>query len=635
VDITVSKPMYMTTAPAPVAGGKVTPLLDAKEYNDALVAELAKVGKDPDPNKNKAAGDFIHIAGWWLGLRGGQWQKATKTTDPDYVASKAYPRYELTPGGTTLFDVLEAKAKAGVDVRVMAWCHFWVMLNRENAMRVEPIQQYNTLTIGSVQLLRGVPEIGGKAILNVMCHTGGAVHAKVAMVGNNAQAVGFTGGLDFVNDRWATLGHPQWETWHDVVARVEGPPVQGLYNWFADYWKENTTLAGAARDPITFKIGGLTIKHILPTTPSLPGRSFATSPAAGKHHGQVLRTIPARNYNWASIAPRPPANGFPVAGEFHLRDAWEKAIKAATDYIYMEDQAFWSQEILTWVRDRVKTAADLRVVLLTGAGSDPNDPTTNDRPFLCQSLDAGLVAGLTAGQRDRIRMFKRWGDEVEFDTGKITKLTPGATTIEVETDMTGTAANDGMKGRYFLRQGTTDVAIAGNKAVDSAPIVVTVDKATGAALAAGSVTMMKIVGIFVHAKTTLVDDHWAIIGSANCMRRSLYTDGENSVAFVDEDDLAVKEYRKRLWAHHFRHPTAADFEDVKASLHSWETSWFTAGTAPARPKRSAPGPEYLEPVNLPIATTADPCVPLTSGLELFYDRYKDPDSRDAYGYLQP
>ena len=49
----------------------------------------------------------------------------------------------------------------------------------------------------------------------------------------------------------------------------------------------------------------------------------------------------------------------------------------------------------------------------------------------------------------------------------------------------------------------------------------------------------------VHAKTTLIDDQCAIIGSANAMRRSLFTDIEHSVIYVDAQD-SVTNYRTEL-----------------------------------------------------------------------------------------
>jgi phosphatidylserine/phosphatidylglycerophosphate/cardiolipin synthase-like enzyme/peptidoglycan hydrolase-like protein with peptidoglycan-binding domain len=51
---------------------------------------------------------------------------------------------------------------------------------------------------------------------------------------------------------------------------------------------------------------------------------------------------------------------------------------------------------------------------------------------------------------------------------------------------------------------------------------------------------------FVHSKSTIVDDTWAIVGSANCMRRSLYTDMEHAITMF-EPNGSVAAYRQQLW----------------------------------------------------------------------------------------
>jgi phosphatidylserine/phosphatidylglycerophosphate/cardiolipin synthase-like enzyme len=48
-----------------------------------------------------------------------------------------------------------------------------------------------------------------------------------------------------------------------------------------------------------------------------------------------------------------------------------------------------------------------------------------------------------------------------------------------------------------------------------------------------NIVLYKWNGRSVHAKVTIVDDVWCCIGSANCMRRSLYTDIELSVSILD------------------------------------------------------------------------------------------------------
>ncbi len=55
-------------------------------------------------------------------------------------------------------------------------------------------------------------------------------------------------------------------------------------------------------------------------------------------------------------------------------------------------------------------------------------------------------------------------------------------------------------------------------------------------------------GIVEHSKITIIDDVWAAIGSANCMRRSLYTDGELSVSVMEDSPTPfAQRLRKELW----------------------------------------------------------------------------------------
>jgi hypothetical protein len=61
-------------------------------------------------------------------------------------------------------------------------------------------------------------------------------------------------------------------------------------------------------------------------------------------------------------------------------------------------------------------------------------------------------------------------------------------------------------------------------------------------------------GIVVHTKLMIIDDLWAMIGSANHARRSLYTDAECSVGVVDDPASGAKPFpqrlRLRLWGEH-------------------------------------------------------------------------------------
>src|SRR6185312_5215732 len=54
--------------------------------------------------------------------------------------------------------------------------------------------------------------------------------------------------------------------------------------------------------------------------------------------------------------------------------------------------------------------------------------------------------------------------------------------------------------------------------------------------------------IYVHAKVALVDDEWALVGSANMNLRGFETDSELD-AFIHDQEFA-RTLRRRLWAEH-------------------------------------------------------------------------------------
>ncbi len=81
---------------------------------------------------------------------------------------------------------------------------------------------------------------------------------------------------------------------------------------------------------------------------------------------------------------------------------------------------------------------------------------------------------------------------------------------------------------------------------------------------------------YVHSKTWVFDDQYAIIGSANTNRRSFTHDSEAVVGFVDQGSdscarlWAPHEFRVNLWAHHLG--TAPDSVlDPIASAALWDT----------------------------------------------------------------
>lgn len=91
--------------------------------------------------------------------------------------------------------------------------------------------------------------------------------------------------------------------------------------------------------------------------------------------------------------------------------------------------------------------------------------------------------------------------------------------------------------------------------------------------------------VVIHTKTWIIDDAFIIVGSANCYRRSLYTDGEISVAVLDEDTtsnhVAIR-YRNMLWAEHcgmYSDAERATFNDLTMAIKIWDSTWGIGGAA--------------------------------------------------------
>ena len=123
-----------------------------------------------------------------------------------------------------------------------------------------------------------------------------------------------------------------------------------------------------------------------------------------------------------------------------------------------------------------------------------------------------------------------------------------------------------------------------------------------------------------------------MIGSANFMRRSLYSDWEHSVSFIDEEGELVKNFRKELWSNIFKHFIPDDFDTIEHGLFSWDNSWGMPGSSPQIPGRfpELSGPPYIERIQLPV-----PIAPFDEKELEKYNNYTDLDSRQDWGGLCP
>ncbi len=76
-----------------------------------------------------------------------------------------------------------------------------------------------------------------------------------------------------------------------------------------------------------------------------------------------------------------------------------------------------------------------------------------------------------------------------------------------------------------------------------------------------AVTMSRVAGVYVHAKSMMIDDTFVSIGSANLNRRGFFSDGEINIFAIPEQlraapDNPARALRTRLWAEHLGIPPA-------------------------------------------------------------------------------
>jgi phosphatidylserine/phosphatidylglycerophosphate/cardiolipin synthase-like enzyme len=138
--------------------------------------------------------------------------------------------------GEPIGDLLTRLAASGLDVRVLVW---------KAALAVAAAQDFFPL--------RDRRSFRGSAVKFVLdaAHPFGACHHQKAIVIDDALA--FCGGADFAQDRWDTPEHldddPRricpghrrpFDSRHEVVAVVDGPPAEALGELFRDRWRRAT-----------------------------------------------------------------------------------------------------------------------------------------------------------------------------------------------------------------------------------------------------------------------------------------------------------------------------------------------------------------------------------------------------------
>jgi phosphatidylserine/phosphatidylglycerophosphate/cardiolipin synthase-like enzyme len=249
--------------------------------------------------------------------------------------------------GPTVGELLESAARRGVEIRALLWRSHPGRLNSEE----------------NTHLGKVVNECGGEALLDERVRRGGSHHQKLVVVrrqGRPEEDVAFVGGIDLCHGRRDDADHagdPQapplderygpTPPWHDAMAEIRGPAVADVLDTFAERWDDPTPLDH--RNPYRALVHRLVRQPRHPQP--LPER-WDPPPEVGPHEVQVLRTYPAKK----------PAYPFAPHGERSIARAYSHAFVRARRLIYVEDQYFWSDDVVAALVEALAREPELVVI---------------------------------------------------------------------------------------------------------------------------------------------------------------------------------------------------------------------------------------------------------------------------------
>jgi phosphatidylserine/phosphatidylglycerophosphate/cardiolipin synthase-like enzyme len=336
------------------AGNDVTALVHGADYFHDLTDRVRATGP----------GDLVLFTDW----RGD--------------ADERMDGYQVTIAG-----LLSDAAGRGVIVKGLMWRSHWRKLHYS----AEQNRRLGDL----------VTAAGGECLRDMRVRVGGSHHQKLFVVRYRDRPqddIAYVGGIDLCHSRGDDAEHrgdPQAQRmaepygrtppWHDIQLAIQGPAVGDVEACFRERWTDPTPLT---RHPLRVLSNVLrgedTVADPIPAQTDDP-------PAAGELDVQVLRTYPYLR------------RGFPFAprGERSVARAYAKAVGAARELIYIEDQYFWSTEVVDIFARRLRENPNLYVIAVV-----PMYPDQNGLAGAAQTYGrARALAHLRAAAPDRIGVY--------------------------------------------------------------------------------------------------------------------------------------------------------------------------------------------------------------------------------------
>jgi phosphatidylserine/phosphatidylglycerophosphate/cardiolipin synthase-like enzyme len=251
--------------------------------------------------------------------------------------------FELVRGERpVVLGALLAEIAQRVDVRVMVWAG--APIPAFHPTRKEVAAEIQRLVRGT--RIRCEPDPREHPF---HCH-----HEKTIVVDDEVAFVGGIDMTDLAGDRFDVSGHPARRRlgWHDVGTRLRGPVVGDVAEHFATRWRE------------------VTGERLDVNAPA----------AAGASTVQVVRTVAEDMY--ASVPQ----------GDFRILESYLRALRSATELVYLENQFLWSPEIADVLAAKLRdppSAAFRVVIVLPRRANNGQDDTRGQLGRLIAADDGG------------------------------------------------------------------------------------------------------------------------------------------------------------------------------------------------------------------------------------------------------
>jgi phosphatidylserine/phosphatidylglycerophosphate/cardiolipin synthase-like enzyme len=342
----------------------VEPIIDGLKYFDQLNTEINALGN----------GDAWYVTGWW------------------FDAGFKFRR------GERLGDLLEDRAAAGVDVRVIIWANRQVV-----TIGLEPYYGLMRNNILAAETLRSQATLDGRVLIDWSGNAASSHHMKVNVFSRGGSLTAFVGGIDYAPGRLAAPPHTAGRgLWHDAGVRVTGEAAERVLETVVTRWTEASTLS-----PATYDIGGGS-KDYNPT-PTVP----LVQPGAGPQLAvsadtsiQVVRSFP--DSKEFGVFSNTPWSTLPRTGVHETKKTFETMLNAAQRYIYIEDQSFDAVDSL-FPALVAACKRGVKVIAVLPGRRDPMDGTAPPPRVLSSDVKAGIVDRLSPAEQQNLAVYQLKG----------------------------------------------------------------------------------------------------------------------------------------------------------------------------------------------------------------------------------